>query len=85
MAEVGGAGGGVGAGAKEKQQSNNFTSGLRSPRAYQVSAQRAFPPPNLIRVHPKLTSQTDPALSLTIKSTLKPNESTLHREQPLTV
>lgn len=44
-----------------------------------------LPSPNLIRVHPKLTSQTDPALSLTIKSTLRPNETTLYQEQPLSI
>lgn len=82
-AEVGGADGGVGhgLGLKGKQQSNNNVSGLRSPNAYQVS----IPSPNLIRIHSKLTSQTNPALSLAIKSTRRQNESVLHEEEPLTV
>lgn len=43
--EVGGSGGGVGVGLKEKQQSNNFASGLRSVNPNQVSVQCSSPPP----------------------------------------
>lgn len=55
MAEVGGAQGGVEAGLKEKQQSNNFHSEVSEPLAT-FSVQRASPPPppNLIRAPPKI-------------------------------
>lgn len=38
-----------------------------------------IPSPNLRAAHPKLTGQTDPALSLTITSSLRLNESTLYQ------
>lgn len=79
-AEVGGAGGGVKAGLKKNSSQTIFTSHSRSVNAYQISVQWAAPPPQLHTGTPKLSSQTDPALSSTITSTLRPNESTLYQE-----
>lgn len=84
MAEVGGAGGGARVGLKENSsQTILLVWGHQMLTMSPYSASSL--PPNLITVHPKLTSQTDPVLSLTITSTLRPNESTLYQEQPLTI
>lgn len=85
MAEVGGAGRGVGVGLKKNSSQTILRLVWGHWMLTKSPSSAPSLPPNLIRVHPKLTSQTDHALSLTIKSTLRPNESTLYQEQPLTI
>lgn len=68
-------------GAKEKQQSNNFYVSVEVSKCSPNLRPVGRPSPQLHTGPPKLSSQTDPALSSTITSTLRPNESTLYQER----